>query len=79
MYIYAKGRSTALNDNPLDDLYVLLDNLVQEFMEKASLHQPPIDADALLNGKAWQLLELKAPSIPSKKAVQVFDPKEAGS
>jgi hypothetical protein len=48
-------------------------------MAKTSFHQPPIDADALLNGKAWQLLELEAPSIPSKKAVQVFDPKEAGS
>jgi hypothetical protein len=79
MYIYANGRSTTLNDNPIHDLHVLLDNLVQEFMAKASLHQPPIDADALINGKAWQLLELEAPSIPSKKTVQVFDPKEAGS
>jgi hypothetical protein len=79
MYIYANGRSTTLNDNPIHDLHALLDNLVQEFMAKASLHQPPIDADALINGKAWQLLELEAPSIPSKKTVQVFDPKEAGS
>ena len=79
MYIYANERRTTLNDNPLYDLYVLLDNLIQEFMAKASLHQPPIDADALLNGKAWQLLELQAPSIPSKKALQVFDPKEVGS
>ncbi|NBR05305.1 MAG: hypothetical protein EBT92_05995 [Planctomycetes bacterium] len=46
-------------------------------MAKASLHQPPIDAEALSKAKAWQLLDLDAPSIHSKKSVQVFDPKEA--
>jgi len=68
-----------LNDNPLYDLQVLLDNLVQEFMVKASLHQPPVDADALLNAKAWQLLGLEAPSPHTKKPAQVFDPKESES
>lgn len=66
-------------DTPLYDLHLLLDNLVQEFLAKASLHQPPIDACALLNAKAWQLLELDAPSILSKKSIQVFDPKESES
>lgn len=66
-------------DTPLYDLHLLLDNLVQEFLVKASLHQPPIDAYALLNAKAWQLLELDAPSPHSKKSVQVFDPKESES
>lgn len=66
-------------DTPLYDLHLLLDNLVQEFLTLASFHQPPIDADALLNAKAWQLLGLDAPSPHSKKSVQVFDPKESES
>lgn len=66
-------------DTPLYDLHLLLDNLVQEFLAKASLHQPPIDAYALLNSKASQLFELDAPSILSKKSIQVFDPKESES
>jgi hypothetical protein len=68
-----------LNDTPLYDLHVLLDNLIQEFMARASLHQPPVDADALLNGKAWQLLGLAAPLHHAKKTAQVFDPKESES
>lgn len=68
-----------MNDTPLYDLHVLLDNLVQEFMVIASLHQPPVDAEALLNAKAWQLLGLAAPLHHAKKNAQVFDPKESES
>lgn len=68
-----------MNNTPISDLHVLLDNLIQEFMLKVSLHQPPVDAEALLNAKAWQMLGLEGPSPHTKKPAQVFDPKESES
>lgn len=76
MYTYTE-RSFILDFNPLHDLQHILDNLIEELFSKASLYSPPIDAEALVKAKAWQLLGCEAPFSNRKKNAPVFDGAES--